>query len=213
MKDSEFIELLNLYLDHEISSADAARLEAEVARHPGRARIYRQYCGMQKACMILADQFHEAAPARLADRIAVAAPVRGNWGLTFAATSLAAAACFAAVLLVRRPAAETRGPAVVSHSIASTVAAVPSVESKPSFNFQVAGGKAGAPALLASSGQQDPFAWMNQVQLTPIQRVSIEPFLYDPKSPLDIRNGAFNTSQPNLQGQAETTAFRLQLDK
>ena len=32
MKDSEFLELLNLYLDHEISPADAARLEAEVRR-------------------------------------------------------------------------------------------------------------------------------------------------------------------------------------
>ena len=30
MKDSEFIELLNLYLDHEISAADAVRIEAEV---------------------------------------------------------------------------------------------------------------------------------------------------------------------------------------
>ena len=29
MKDSEFLELLNLYLDHEISPADAARLEAD----------------------------------------------------------------------------------------------------------------------------------------------------------------------------------------
>ena len=34
MKDSEFIELLNLYLDHEISTADAARLEAEVQANP-----------------------------------------------------------------------------------------------------------------------------------------------------------------------------------
>ena len=36
MKDNEFIELLNLYLDHEISQEDAARLEAEVQRNPAR---------------------------------------------------------------------------------------------------------------------------------------------------------------------------------
>ena len=47
MKDSEFIELLNLYLDHEISVADAARLEAEVQGSPARRRVYREYCQMQ----------------------------------------------------------------------------------------------------------------------------------------------------------------------
>ena len=30
MSEREFIELLNLYLDHEIEAADAARLEAPV---------------------------------------------------------------------------------------------------------------------------------------------------------------------------------------
>ena len=39
MKDPEFIELLNLYVDHEITSVDAARLEAEVAQNPARAVI------------------------------------------------------------------------------------------------------------------------------------------------------------------------------
>ena len=39
MNDSEYIELLNLYLDHEISAADAARLEAEVQSNPARRRI------------------------------------------------------------------------------------------------------------------------------------------------------------------------------
>ena len=32
MKESEFVELLNLYIDHEISREDAARLEAEALR-------------------------------------------------------------------------------------------------------------------------------------------------------------------------------------
>jgi hypothetical protein len=54
---------------------------------------------------------------------------------------------------------------------------------------------------------------MNQVQLTPIQRVSLEPFLYDAKTTSEMQNRAFNASQPNPQGQPEMTAFRLQLDK
>jgi hypothetical protein len=58
MKDSEFIELLNLYLDHEISADNAARLEAEVQGNPERRRVYRQYCRMQKACTLLANDFN-----------------------------------------------------------------------------------------------------------------------------------------------------------
>src|SRR5262245_11333707 len=60
MNDSEFIELLNLYLDHEISAADAAKLEAEVQNHPARRRIYHQYCRMQKGCKLAAADFQIA---------------------------------------------------------------------------------------------------------------------------------------------------------
>jgi len=56
MKDQEFIELLNLYLDHEISAADARRLEAEVRANPARYQVYREYCRMHKACGKLAQQ-------------------------------------------------------------------------------------------------------------------------------------------------------------
>jgi hypothetical protein len=63
MKDTEFIDLLNLYLDHEITPADAARLEAEVQANPARRRIYAQYCRMQKACGALAADFGTAPAA------------------------------------------------------------------------------------------------------------------------------------------------------
>ncbi len=60
MKDSEFIELLNLYLDHEISAADAARLEAEIRGNLERRRVYLQYCKMQQACRAIAADFATA---------------------------------------------------------------------------------------------------------------------------------------------------------
>ena len=66
MKDSEFIELLNLYLDHEISAADSARLEAEVQTNPARRKIYEQYCRMQKPCKVLASDFVSAVEAAAA---------------------------------------------------------------------------------------------------------------------------------------------------
>ena len=63
MKDSTFIELLNLYVDHQISPADATRLEEEVRGNPERRRVYRQYCQIQKACTSLGDAFRTEAPA------------------------------------------------------------------------------------------------------------------------------------------------------
>jgi anti-sigma factor RsiW len=57
MKETEFIELLNLYLDHEISPADTARLEAEIRGNPERRRVYRQYCRMEQACKLIAADF------------------------------------------------------------------------------------------------------------------------------------------------------------
>ena len=99
MKDNEFLELLNLYLDHEISAADAARLEAEVQSNPERRRIYRDYCQMQKACTLLAREFAEQPTARTA---AVLAPRHPAWNPALWATAggfTVAAACVALVLV------------------------------------------------------------------------------------------------------------------
>ncbi|MEO7415393.1 MAG: hypothetical protein ABIZ81_18765 [Opitutaceae bacterium] len=99
MKDNEFIELLNLYLDHEISQPDAARLEAEVQRHPGRYRVYREYCQMHKACALLSPSHAGEAPAAAT----FDAPPR-SWTNPFVLGGLmAAAACAAFIFLNRAP--------------------------------------------------------------------------------------------------------------
>ncbi len=125
MKDSEFLELLNLYLDHEISAADAARLEAEVQGNPERRRVYQDYCRMQKACTLLAKDFAEAPADAAADRKVVAFEPSRSWGPGFYALGgvVAAAACLAVVLIKREPAA----PAISGEGV--TVAQVPA--SKP----------------------------------------------------------------------------------
>lgn len=110
MKESEFIELLNLYLDHEISPADAVRLEAEVQNNPARRRVYQQYCRMQKACTMLAKDFVETPADAAADkdsRKVVAFEQAGrsgsSWGPGFYAVGglVAAAACFVVVMVKR----------------------------------------------------------------------------------------------------------------
>jgi hypothetical protein len=132
MKDSEFIELLNLYLDHEITAADAARLESEVLGNPARRLIYEDYCRMQKACKVLAHQFEtEAASAGEEGKVVPFetghTTRRAGWylGGIFAA----AAACAAIVFVVqsRQPATEAPAPAA---SVAAAPAAAPASESK-----------------------------------------------------------------------------------
>jgi hypothetical protein len=136
MKDTEFIQLLNLYLDHEISGADAARLEAEVQANAARRRIYEQYCRMQKACRMIAADF-ETEPAgdtgasekkviafNPAAAAAIAAQRKRVHGLYTVGTFAAVAAC-AAIIFVGRgnqppsmevPAASTQPVAAVPAS-------------------------------------------------------------------------------------------------
>jgi hypothetical protein len=109
MKESRFIELLNLYVDHQLSAAEAAQLEAEITRDPERRQTYQQYCRIQKACTLLFEHERTSAPASdtlttslaEADRKVVEFPRRRASTLrpiyTFG-SALAAAACVAFVL-------------------------------------------------------------------------------------------------------------------
>jgi len=113
MKDSEFIELLNLYLDHEISADDSARLEAEIRGNLKRRRVYHQYCKMQQACRVIATDFataeSERVPATEKKVIpfaldAVAAARRRRMQVSYTVGAFAAAACIALVFIgSRRP--------------------------------------------------------------------------------------------------------------
>jgi hypothetical protein len=137
MNDKEFIQLLNLYLDHEISTADAARLEAEVQNNPARRHIYQQYCRMQKACRMIAADFQtEPSDAVVpAERkviafnpaVAQAVALRRKRAAIYGAGSFAAlAACVALVFVGRhqQPAVENEAPAAsapVAVAPASTI--------------------------------------------------------------------------------------------
>jgi hypothetical protein len=54
---------------------------------------------------------------------------------------------------------------------------------------------------------------MNQVQLAPIQRIPIEPLMFDPKGIQAAQGKPANVGPKATQGPVEMTAFRLQLDK
>lgn len=101
MKDTRFIELVNLYIDRQLSPAEAAELEHEIQTNPQRRHTYRQYCRMHRATKLVYESFRSHAeqqgesaavgrPASIA-RLENRQRLRARW--TYAAAGLAAAAC------------------------------------------------------------------------------------------------------------------------
>jgi len=131
MKDSEFIELLNLYLDHEISADDSARLEAEIRGNLERRRLYQQYCKMQQACRVIAADFgtaeSEREPATERKVVpfaldAVAPARRRRAQASLAVGAFAAAACIALVFVGTK---EPKLTPAAEQPAATMVASVP----------------------------------------------------------------------------------------
>lgn len=129
MKESKFIELLNVYIDHQISPEDAALLEHEILRDPRRRKIYSQYCRMHRACTLAFEQ-SKTAGATLSPPVEIVEFGSGARArLGYYAAGLAAAACLAivAVRTAVRPgvtaAARTVAPAPQAPALASSTPA------------------------------------------------------------------------------------------
>jgi anti-sigma factor RsiW len=138
MKEPRFIELLNLYVDQQLTAAEATELEAELQRNPSRRRTYQQYCRMQKACTQLFEQECQAAPSTSklsralaqADRKVIAFPRPRNVWLhrgVFASGVAAMAACLALVF-VRQATVSTRNVAPMAANPTPTITEVAKVE-------------------------------------------------------------------------------------
>jgi hypothetical protein len=222
MKDSEFIELLNLYLDHEISAADAARLEAEVLGNPARRRIYQDYCRMSKACKLLAKDFATEAPADAKVVAFESARPARRAGWLVAGGFAAAAACVAFILADggRQPQAiPSASPAVAAAAPASSepstigrVVSMPVSREAPQavlVNAVALTGQGSAkPSSLFISSESQPaaqFAWMNDVQLPPVQRVPIEQFRFEGRAPMRV-----DRRPTSNQENVEWVAFKWQ---
>jgi hypothetical protein len=219
MKDSEFIELLNLYLDHEISSAESARLEAEVTRSPERRRLYRQYCRMQKACVELAERSREEAPTQ--DVLAAAFTPRSAWagmaGLW--TTGLMAAAAGIAIIAISHRSAVAPAPSGPSVAQSAPVApANPAREAAPASDdfhpvffapsMALNGASSKPGSMFNSAGQNGQFAWMDRVQIAPIQLTPNGSVFVDPKPQLKLDSSA-NGDRTQGQDAAEETAFQF----
>ena len=224
MKESEFIELLNLYVDHEIGAEDAKRLEAEVAANPARRDVYRQYCRIQKACTLLADQFQEPALEKdaLPER-----PAAWKWMTIVPAAGIALAACVAVVLAVRShiPAPGASGRASSQFAVlerAAQQADLPAIAQDnysrglvPALSVRDFSLNTGAPAseglvTAASQRQNDPLAWITRLQMQSIQPVPAAQVDFKPNAELlspDVRS---NRPASEQQESIDLVAFRFQ---
>lgn len=129
MKHDRFIELLNLYLDGELSREDSVDLEREITTNPERRKIYREYCQMQRACSILSEKFRDSAetPETSADGKVVQFPARKpsvTWARGFSLVAAGAAAA-AVVFVAVQSGFTAKSPDSVATSTKATVPAAP----------------------------------------------------------------------------------------
>ena len=136
MKDNRFIELVNLYIDRQITDDETTELEAEMQSHPRRRAIYRQYCQMHRATTLVYESFQPHVsgqqPEAAADRATIArldSQPRHRWvRWAYYAGGLAAAACLA-LLFIRLDSIRTAAPSLAAAPRSSPPAVV--VASQP----------------------------------------------------------------------------------
>jgi anti-sigma factor RsiW len=174
MKDTRFIELVNLYIDRQIEPADAAELEADIQTDPRHRQIYREYCRMHRATKLVYESFRVHAdkaddhklPGSI-ERFEARRP-RSLWvHWNYILAGLAAAACLTVALM--RTGYVPHAGSASGKSLASTQPVAPAVVAQvtpqvasPAKVTPVTSGKP-APtdytALLASMHREDQHAF------------------------------------------------------
>jgi hypothetical protein len=157
MRESEFLELLNLYLDHEISEADAARLEAEVQGSAKRRAVYLEYCRMQKACKVLAADFQAESQTPEKRVLLARRSSRQVWSSGFfVAGGVALAAASLTLLFVARGGRETGAEA--PRAFVQSAKPAPSASTELNGASQSAVANSGTRGIVLAATAADPGA-------------------------------------------------------
>lgn len=233
MKDSEFIELLNLYLDHEISAADAARLETEVQSNAARRSVYEDYCRMQKACKMLANDFATEPAATADDKIVAFTQARSMQKARtrvqiVAGAFIAAAACLTVVVVgrYRQNAPAVSAPNTVVQSTPATpavnqvAATQPAVIAASPVKLTTSANPAPAadafafradrqPAMLGSARNDPHFAWIQDIRLSPVQ-MPLPADQLQLETNLRSQNQTYTSGNKPLPSDVQWTAIRFQ---
>lgn len=226
MKDNRFIDLVNLYIDRQITAAETAELEAEIQSNPRHRAIYRQYCQMHRATTLVYESFRAGAPAQetAAGEGTIARferDRRTHWG--YYAGGLAAAACLALVF-VQLNSRNTVGadvlaktdslPAVQVAASAPRAAVVPPAVVEPKAGLvSLRNNVVTEPdyvALLTTLRQEEARAFANG-QLQPGQLPSLfDDGVFESRQVLPLNNQRVYRSRQTPTQQAEFTAFQFQ---
>lgn len=208
MSEREFLDLLNLYLDREITPVDADRLEQEIRSNALRHRTYLQYCRMQRAVRLLGSAEairgeHQSPGASASEPGLIREGWRARWIWTGA---VAAAAILLAAFAVRRvealrTTAEDRLAAgtVQKDAVASSLA--------PTLGLS---GDALLLSAFPASGSapkvhEDQFNWIRQFQLVSLEsRLGAQSLLPDVAAPLPAA-----THHPAGAETTEMAAFKF----
>jgi anti-sigma factor RsiW len=217
MKETKFIELLNLYVDHQISPAEAEQLEAEVRSNPEHRRLYREYCQMQQACTSLAEKFRAQAPAGDPQVARRGHRRRATDGMPFAMGLVALAASVALIIglrsrLTERTPASTPLVSAVAPAALAVATPAPRPALQPVIGPHLVTLRAPSAELteVASAADQAAFGdWMNNVQLSSLPGASAEELRFAAQAALQPGTRTYRSARP-LQGKVEWTAFTFQ---
>lgn len=213
MSEREFLELLNLYLDREITPADADRLEKEIRSDAGRHRTYLQYCRMQQAVRLLGGAGGLPAERSSADGPAAEPGViRAWWGSRWVWTGAVAATAAVVLAFAARRVDSGSGRTTPEDRLAA----------EPARREAVAAGRApslglSGDALLLSTFpagvstpkvHEDQFNWMRQFQLVSLEsRLAAQPPAPSALAPQPASPAA--PQRPAGEDAAEMAAFKF----
>lgn len=224
MKDARFTELVNLYIDRQISPEEAAELELEIQGNPRRRQAYLQYCRMHRATKLVYESFRAHAeqaekplrqPATIEHIRSRQRQRRMRW--VYGASGLAAAACFAFVFLggIASSSPES-APVETAASTAPRPQAIATVE--PAAQPQVTGAAMPSTVSLPSRDYAALFAALRQEEerMASLQNGLPAPRLnplfddgvFDERTSLPSRANQSNRRNPRVQ--TEFTAFQFQ---
>jgi len=212
VKESRFIELLNLYIDQQITPVEAAELEEDILANPRHRRTYQQYCRMHRACtLVFASAEGDAAGAA-----GPFEPVARRSAWKYYAGGLAAAACigFVAVQVFVRPGRMAPRPDLAA--VPAAPAPVRPAAVQPAAVRAASPWRMDAPAMAAVYRPSPPLTAVtistvgvpDRIASDPL-RPSIEDFVFEQAPAVPGSTSTFRNRPPNGR-ETEMTAFQFQ---
>ena len=225
MKDHRFIELLNLYIDRQITVAETAELEDEIQQNPDRQAVYRQYCRIHSATKLVYDSFRANAagqpslPSARQGEIELFESKRGKNKFAYFAGGLAAAACLTLVFMRYNATLDAGGLGTVAQTeirpvAPAAVAAIPAQTAAPEVGLVSLRNATHTPdysAMLAALREQDEeraFA-SGHLQFNRTQSL-FDDAVFNPNRPAPVQDPRVFRSRTAPAQQAEFSAFQFQ---